>query len=389
MTTRTRLIVLCVSIPVLAFAVVGGALGRTALAQGESYKYLRIFQDVVTLIVDNYVEEVNVDKVMHGAMHGLADGLDPDSAYLDVEQMKALEHPAADVAQPGVELTRQYYLRVISARDGSPAAKAGLKPGDYVRSIDGQSTRDTSVFEGARLLRGKPGTKVRLAILRGNAAEPHEIELVRETLPALPVRSRIAAPGSGYLRIGEFSKQTASQVRAEIANVTRAGATRLVIDIRDSAVGDLDAGFDVARVFVPSGVLGFRQERGKEKQAVNAVTGDGAVTLPVVIVAGGGTSGAAEVFAAALAGNKRATIVGERSLGRAARQKVVKLPDGAGLLLTNLLYLAPGGASLQERGVTPDVAVDVPVVDFGVEPTPGDPALDKAIETLTAAKKAA
>ena len=119
------------------------------------------------------------------------------------------------------------------------------------------------------------------------------------------------------------------------------------------------------------------------------MTGDGAVTLPVVIVADGGTSGAAEVFAAALAGNKRATIVGERSLGRAARQKVVKLPDGAGLLLTNLLYLAPGGASLQERGVTPDVAVDVPVVDFGVEPTPGDPALDKAIETLTAAKKAA
>ena len=138
MTTRTRLIVLCVSIPVLAFAVVGGALGRTALAQGESYRYLRIFQDVVTLIVDNYVEEVNVDKVMHGAMHGLADGLDPDSAYLDVEQMKALEHPAADVAQPGLELTRQYYLRVIAARDGSPAAKAGLQTG-RLRAIDRRS----------------------------------------------------------------------------------------------------------------------------------------------------------------------------------------------------------------------------------------------------------
>ena len=153
-------------------------LGRTASAQGESYRSLRIFNDVVKLIIDNYVEEVDVDKVMHGAMHGLADGLDPDSAYLDAQQMKGLAQTAADTAHPGIELTRQYYLRVVAARDGSPAARAGLKPGDYVRSIDGQSTRDTTVFEGMRLLRGKAGTKVKLAILRGNAAEPHEVELV-------------------------------------------------------------------------------------------------------------------------------------------------------------------------------------------------------------------
>ena len=113
------------------------------------------------------------------------------------------------------------------------------------------------------------------------------------------------------------------------------------------------------------------------------------VTLPVAILTDNGTSGAAEVFAAALGGNKRASVVGERTIGRAGRQKVVKLPDGAGLLLTHLLYLTPGGASLHERGVVPDVAVDVPTVDFGVEPTPGDPVLDKAVETLTAVKKAA
>ena len=389
MTSRTRAAVLAVSLPVLAFAVIGGFLGREAAAQGESYRALRIFEDVVTLILNNYVEEVDVDKVMHGAMHGLADGLDPDSAYLDAEQMKTVSAPTTGLADPGLALTRQYYLRVVAARDGSAAAKAGLRPGDYVRSIDGQSTRDTTVFEGLRLLRGKAGTKVKLAILRGSAAEPHEVELVREQQPALAVKSRVLSAGTGYLRVGEFTTASASQIRSEVQTLTRGGAVRLVIDLRGTAQGDLDFGFDAARLFVPTGVLGYRQARGQDKQTVSAAAGDGALTLPVAILADNGTAGPAEVFAAALAGNKRASVVGERSLGRAGRQKVVKLPDGAGLLLTHLLYLGPGGASLHERGVTPDVAVDVPVVDFGVEPTPGDPMLDKAVETLTAAKKAA
>jgi carboxyl-terminal processing protease len=389
MTSRTRVAVLLVSLPVLAFAIVGGVLGRTASAQGESYRYLRIFQDVVTLILDNYVEEVDVDKVMHGAMHGLADGLDADSAYLDAVETKAYGQAGGDLAQPGVELTRQYYLRVVAARDGSPAARAGLRPGDYVRSIDGQSTRDTTVYEGMRKLRGKPGTKVKLAILRGNAAEPHDVELVREAPAAVPARGRVATAGTGVLRIAEFSKATAGEVRNEIGSLTRGGATRVVIDLRGTATGDLDAGFEVARLFVPSGVLGYRQTRGQDRQPVNAGTGDGALTVPVAILADNGTSGAAEVFAAALSGNKRATVVGERSQGRAGRQKLVTLPDGTGLVLTNLLYLGPGGAALQERGVTPDVAVDIPTVDFGVEPPAGDAALDKAIETLGALKKAA
>ena len=173
MKIRGRVLVLAVSLPVIAFAVVGGFMSK-AIAREDSYQYLRIFEDVVSLILNNYVEEVNVDKVMHGAMHGLADGLDADSAYLDVNQVKTLDKAdTTGTAQTGIELTRQYYLRVIAARDGSPAAKAGLMPGDYIRAIDGQSTRDTTVYEGQRLLRGKPGTKVHLTVLRGNAAEPH------------------------------------------------------------------------------------------------------------------------------------------------------------------------------------------------------------------------
>ncbi len=384
MKSRGRLIVLMVSVPVLAFAVIGGFMGK-AMAREESYQYLRIFQDVVTLIVDNYVEEVKVDKVMQGAMHGLADGLDPDSAYLDVNQVKVFESGAAtQTAQTGLELTRNYYLRVIAAREGSPAYRAGLRPGDYIRAIDGQSTRDTTVYEGMRLLAGKAGTKVSLAVLRGNAAEPHQVELAREELPAIAVRSKMVPPGVGYVRIAEFSKATPTQLRSEIAALTKAGASRLVVDVRGTAFGDVEAGLASARLFVANGTLAYRQERGKAKEAITAAAGDGSITMPLAVLTDTGTSGPAELFAAALTGNKRASLIGERTLGRAARQRLVRLPDGSGLLLTHLLYLTPAEAVINEKGITPDVAVAQPDVDFGQPAATTDPTLDKAVEHLKA-----
>lgn len=382
MKIRGRVLVLAVSMPVIAFAVIGGFM-NTAIAREDSYQYLRIFEDVVSLILNNYVEEVNVDKVMHGAMHGLADGLDPDSAYLDVNQVKIFDKgDVGGTAQTGIELTRQYYLRVIAARDGSPAAKAGLMPGDYIRAIDGQSTRDVTVYEGQRLLRGRPGTKVHLTVIRGNAAEPHEMDLVREELPALPVKSRIAAPGVGYLRVAEFGKSTADQIKNEIASVTKAGAKSVIIDLRGTAFGDIDSGLAAARLFVKNGVLAYRQDRGKEKEAVSAATGDGSITVNTVLLTDNGTSNGAEVFAAALSGNKRAQLIGERTLGRAARQKLVRLPDGSGLMLTHLIYMTPSSVAIHEKGLVPDVAVEQPNQDFGQPAPTTDATLQKAIETL-------
>jgi carboxyl-terminal processing protease len=372
-----------VSIPVLAFAVIGGFMGK-AMARQDSYQYLRIFEDVVTLIVNNYVEEVQVDKVMQGAMHGLADGLDPDSAYLDAAQVKQFDRTDAPPAtgQTGLELTRQYYLRVIAARDGSPAARAGLRPGDYIRAIDGQSTRDTSVYSGMRRLAGAPGSKVTFTVLRGNAAEPHQVELVREALPAAPVRGRLVPPGVGYLRVPEFGGATTDQLRSEAAQLVKAGATRFVIDLRGTAFGDVEAGLAAARLFVSSGTLAYRLERGKEKDAVAAATGDGTLSQPVAVLTDNGTSGAAELFAAALTGNKRATLVGERTLGRAARQRLVRLPDGSGLLLTHLFYLTPTEATIHEKGLIPDVAVEQPDVEFGQPLPAADATLDRAVDVL-------
>src|SRR5882757_9190821 len=150
MTSRTRAVVLSITAPVVAFAIVGGFLGKV-MAREDTFQHLKPFDDVVSLISSNYVEDVSLDKVMQGAMRGLTDGLDPDSAYLAPDQVKELEGRATPpTGEVGLELTRQYYLRVIAARDNSPAAKAGLRTGDYIRAINEMPTRDLSVWEGMR-----------------------------------------------------------------------------------------------------------------------------------------------------------------------------------------------------------------------------------------------
>src|SRR3954463_10744916 len=216
MSSNTRRLVLWISAPVIVFAIVGGFLSKVT-AREDTYQHLRIFDDVVGLISGNYVEKGDIDKVMVGAMHGLADGLDPASAYLAPDQVKQVESAAAPGAgDVGIDLTRQYYLRIIAARDGSPAARAGLRTGDYVRAIGDTPTREMSVFEGMRRLRGAPGSKVSLTIIRGSAADPHVIELTREAIPVSEVSGKIVAPTVGYLRIAAIGPRTVDQAKTHI-----------------------------------------------------------------------------------------------------------------------------------------------------------------------------
>lgn len=393
MSSKTRLSVLLLSTPVLAFVLIGGLLGHAAAwAEDDSdFRHLKVFQDVLGLVMSNYVEEVEVDRVMEGALRGLAEGLDPDSAYLSPDQVKELESKAAAAeGDLGVQLTRQYYLRIIATRDGSAAAAAGLQTGDYLRAIDGRSTRDLSVYEGMRLLRGTRGSKVTLTIIRGNAAEPHEVALVRERAEVPPVTSKLLDVGAGYIRIPAFGPKTADSVQRHATELAKAGAKALVIDLRRVAEGDLDHGVATARLFVDSGTLvstaGRPAEGQKEapKDAVTAVAGDGAIDLPVQILVSAGTSGAAEVFAAALDGNGRADLIGEQTIGRAARQKLVKLPENRALWITYLRYHRPDGALIHGKGLEPDVPVDEPDVEFGAALPASDPLLEAALARVRA-----
>lgn len=385
MSSRTRLSVLLLSTPMLAFVLVGGLIGKESASSDQDFRHLRVFEDVVSLVMTNYVEDVKVDKVMEGAMRGLADGLDPDSAYLTPKQARAIEvgevQPDADV---GLELTRQYYLRVIAARDGSPAAKAGLQTGDYVRALDGKPTRDLSVFEGSRLLRGQAGSKVVLTVIRGNAAEPHEMTLVREKSLAPLVTSRMMAPAIGYIRMSSFRTGAAEELRRQAMDLAKAGVKSLVIDLRRTAEGPIENGHVAARVFVKSGTLGIKAGRdaASGRETIATRPGDGAVDLPVTLLVTTGTAGAAELFAAALDGNARAELVGERTLGRAGVQKLVKLPESRALWLTYARYLTPAGEPIHGRGLQPDVQIEEPDVEFGGSAPASDPILDAALQRI-------
>jgi carboxyl-terminal processing protease len=387
MTSRTRLWILAVSTPLIAFAIIGGYLGQ-ARGKDDTYQHLRVFDDVVSHVVNNYVEEVNVQQAMRGAMRGLSDALDPDSAYLTPELVKAVEQNASPgAADIGVELTRQYYLRVVSARDGSPAARAGLRTGDYIRAIDGRATRDMSAYEGTRLLRGAPGSMVALLVIRNNATDPHEVSLVRERSTTAEVSTRMANASTGYVRVAEFTKDAPAKLTQAVSALTKTGATRFVVDLRGTATGDIDNGIAAARLFVPSGTLAIRQTKS-QRETITATANDGSIAAPVILLVDQGTAAAAELFAAALNGNGRAELVGERTLGRAARQQLVKLPDGSGLLLSSMRYLTPANAGIHERGLTPDVQVRQPDVEFGATPPAKDETLDTALTRL-AEKKAA
>jgi carboxyl-terminal processing protease len=388
MTSRTRLIVLSISAPVIVFAIVGGFLGK-AMAREDTYQGLKMFDDVTQAITSSYVEPVDVDKVMNGAMRGLADGLDADSAYLSPEEVKQAESGAplapGDI---GVELTRQYYLRIIAARDNSPASKAGLRTGDYVRMIDNMPTRDMSVWEGMRALRGAPGSKVKLTIIRGNAVDPHIVELTREAPAGPEVTARMAAAGVGYVRIAAVGPKASEEVKARVGDLQKNGATRLIVDVRSNSSGSFDAGITLARLFIAKGTLTVRESRVGEKQTIAAAQGDGSITLPTDVLIDTGTSGAAELFASAMAGNQRAELFGEHTIGRAATQKLIKLPDGSGLWLSTSKFLTPNGGQLHEKGLEPTVAVDQPDVEFGQPPPAADPILDKALEHAATGKVA-
>lgn len=388
MSPKSRWLLFAISTPLVFVAAVGGMLGAPKTPQ-KGFEHLRVFEDVVSLVTGAYVVEVDPDKVMEGAMRGLAESLDPLSAYLPPAEVALVENntPLGD-GDPGLVIARQFYLRVLGVKDGSSAAKAGLRSGDYVRAIDGTPTRDMSTFTGTRLLRGAPGTSVKVLILRGNAAEPHELTLTREKINPVSVASEYSAKDTtGIIRIRTFDAATAAAVRNAAGTLQQQGAKGLVIDLRGVADGAYDAAIDTAKVFVASGTIATRAGRDNtNKEVITATAGAGTVTLPVVIMQSFGTAGPAEVFIAALADAHRAETLGERTAGLAAEQHLVPLPDKYGLWMTYRRYFTASGAAILEKGLLPNVIAEEPNVEFGEAAPAVDDMRAKAIAQVKLAK---
>ena len=393
MLSKTRLTVLLATVSVVIFTLIGGYLGRVSAGE-DTYRHLRVFEDVVSLISNNYVEEVNLDEVVDGALRGLAEGLDSDSAYLTPEDADRIERgePLPD-GRVGAEITRRYYLQVVASLEGSPAARANMLPGDFIRAVDGRPTRLLSAVEGQRLLRGEPGTDVTLSLIRGSTQEPYDITLTREALTAPPAAGRMLTgegAGIGYLRIPAFGDAAAIEIADAAAALAGSGATHLIVDLRGTAEGTFDGAIDAAQLFVAGGAIAIREEPDDRQMTIEAGTDAAApVTLPVTLLTNYGTSGPAELFAAALLDRDRAMSVGQQTSGRTSLQRLVRLPDGSGLWMSWARYLSPSGEAIYPFGLQPDVPVEVILPELG-EPLPDeDPVLDRAIDEIARTADAA
>jgi carboxyl-terminal processing protease len=328
----------------------------------------------------------------------------------------------------------------VGVRDGSPAQRAGLQTGDFIRAINDAATRDMSAFAGNRMLHGAPGSKVTLLIIRGNTADPHPFDLVREVPKTDRAAGKRLAGGEAYVRVSSFGPGAAAAIRSAVTAAGPAANAGVIVDLRDVADGAPDEGIAAARLFVKTGTLAIRAGRPtaparqsstasksttdpargtSARETANTASsadqasapaadslnvappipdnatrtatnpGDGALTMPVVLLVSNGTARAAEVFAAALSNNKRGTLVGEPTAGLAGAQRLIKLPDGYGLMLTTERYLQNDGMPIHGRGLRPDVPLDIPTVAFD-EPMPTtDPVLERGIAVLKQGVEAA
>jgi len=390
MSPRSRLFIALISTAFVAYVAVGSLLSR--VLGDTSYGQLAVFNEVVRLVLEGYVEPVNLDRAMAGARLGLTDALDGDSAYLDAEEWKLLQQPGKDDADVGLVLTRRFgFLMVVAPRAGSPAEKAGLRTGDVLKTIDGRHTRPLAAVSGQRLLRGAPGSSVKLGVLRAGV-DPFEVSVVRERLLPAPPTSRMLADGSGYLKIPELSAKTADDARTALEGLKRGGAKGIVLDLRGAAQGAPAEAVRFAELFMEGGVVAKLAGTKTGEQVVSAAAKNAAWGGPLAVLIDTGTSGAGEIVAAALRDADRGPVVGERTFGRVGIQKQLPLAEG-GMVLTVSRYLSPKGTAIHGQGVQPTVAVASGPDEAGEET--GLPAkdliLDKALELLHSAetKKAA
>ena len=393
MSPRSRLLVALVSTALTGYILLGSLLGRVL---GDStYGQLALFNEVVRIVLEAYVDPVNVDRALAGARLGLTEALDGDSFYLDADSFRAWQQPGRDhEADVGLLLTRRLgFLMVVAPRPGSPAEKAGVRPGDIVKSIDTRHTRPLAPFVGQRLLKGAPGSTVKLTLLRAGS-DPIDLSLVRERLSAPAVKGRVVEPGTGYVKVPEFGPRVADEVRGEIEALRRAGARRLVLDMRGAAFGAPGDGAKVAELFLKGGVVAKLSGAKHPEEVLSADPGRAAWDLPVAALVDTGTAGAGELVAAALLDAGRGEVVGQRTFGRAPFQKAVPLPEG-GLVVTVARYASPKGTAIHGKGVEPSVAVELPDEEDDAADAPAerrDLVLEKALEVLKqggAAKKAA
>ncbi len=341
----------------------GNLVGDHRAAQANVvYEKLKIFGDVLSAIQTSYVDVPNMDKVMDGAIKGALQTLDPHSSYLTPDMLKQVEvETKGAFGGLGIEIgVKDGVLTVIAPIEDTPAFRAGLKAGDKIVKIEDESTKDMSVMDAVKRLRGEPGTKVTISILRDGMARPKAYTITRAVIKIRSVKAKDLGDGIGYIKLIQFQQDTSEELaKALKAQMKRKdGLKGLVLDLRNNPGGLLDQAVKVADEFVGSGLIVYTDGRLESQKFKYSAHREGTYRgFPMVVLVNAGSASASEIVAGALQDHRRAVLLGTRTFGKGSVQTILPLEDGSALRLTTARYYTPNGRSIQAKGIEPDIVV--------------------------------
>lgn len=340
----------------------------------EAYKNLEVFSNVLSIVQQNYVDDIDTQETIEGAIRGMLSSLDPHSSFLKADDFKELQvETKGSFSGIGIEITvKDDMLTVVSPIEDTPAFKAGIQAGDRIIKIEGESTKDMSLVEAVKKLRGEKGSEVRISIHREGWTDLQEFVIVRDVIPIHSVRANILEPGYGYIRVTNFQRNTSHDLQSSLDELLGEGDLKgLVLDLRNNPGGLLDSSVKVVDIFLDEGIIVSTKGRLQDQNMeFSAHSGGSEYGFPIVILINSGTASASEIVAGALQDHKRALILGTQSFGKGSVQTIIPMADGAGLRLTTARYYTPNGTSIQATGITPDVLV--PKINGTEEEIPED-----------------
>src|SRR5271170_7630545 len=352
---------------ILLFALhqdVGAASPNTS----DSYKQLDLFGDVFDLVRRDYVDDVSDETLIEGAISGMLTALDPHSSYLNAKNFNDMKvQTRGEFGGLGIEVSMENGLvKVVSPIDDTPAARAGLKPGDLITHIDGTPVQGLSLQESVDRMRGPVNSDINLTIRR-EGREPFDVKLTRANIKIQSVRSHIEDNNIGYIRVTSFNEQTDVGLNNALKNLKQQANNKLIgiiLDLRNNPGGLLDQAVAVSDAFLDKGeIVSTRGRRADETQRFNARPGDIANGLPLVVLINGGSASASEIVAGALQDHHRAVLVGTRSFGKGSVQTIIPLPGHGAMRLTTARYYTPSGRSIQAKGIDPDIIVEAAKIE--------------------------
>lgn len=342
----------------------GAVMAKRLPAQGGVYEQLKIFTEALSYIESNYVEEVEPDKAIHGAIRGMLRTLDPHSSFMPPEVYREMQvETEGRFGGLGIEITmRDDVLTVVSPIEGTPAFRAGIQPGDQIIKVDGESTKEMSLVDAVKKLRGPEGSAVNITIFRQGFTEPKDFTLNRAVIQIKSVRWTKIHDDVGYIKLRSFHKTTQEELEEALQDLGEQHIKSLVLDLRNNPGGLLEQAIAVANIFLEGGqLIVYTKGRLPNQNMKGFAKSDGIhVSYPVAVIINGGSASASEIVAGALQDLKRATIIGTQSFGKGSVQTIIPLSDGSGLRLTTAKYYTPQGGEIHGKGITPDVVVEKP-----------------------------